>query len=152
MYRMTTVLMTACALGCALAWATPAQAEDDPRELRHELMEEVGEGAKVIGGMLKGELEFDSQLAAQSLEVWRKSATEFGHLFPAGSETGGGTEAKMTIWTDREGFDALLAEYGEKVDAAILAAPQSLDELKAAANPIFQNCKKCHEEYRVEDE
>ena len=152
MNRTMTALLAVSFLTAALAWAVTAKAEDDPRELRHELMEEVGEGAKVIGGMLKGEMEFDAQLAMQSLEVWRKSATEFGHLFPAGSETGAGTEAKMTIWTDREGFDELLAEFGETVDAAILAGPQSLDDLKVVANPIFQNCKKCHEEYRVEDE
>ena len=67
-------------------------------------------------------------------------------------DTGYDTEAKPEIWTDRAGFDAALNAFAEAVDAAIAANPQTLEELKAAAGPVFKSCKGCHENYRVEKE
>jgi cytochrome c556 len=125
-------------------------ASDDPAEVRHELMEGVGDGAKAVGGMLKGQREFDAQVAMDAFLVWQKAAEEFGALFPDGSYSGGPDEAKEEVWTDREGFDALLAAFADAVDQAVAANPQSLEELNAAAGPVFKNCKKCHEGYRVE--
>jgi len=129
-----------------------ALASDTPQEARHELMEDVGDAAKPIGKMLKGEQEFDAAVVMESFQTWSVAAGVFGDMFPAGSETGGETEARETIWSDRDGFNAQLARFGEAVDAAIKAAPQDLEALKAAAGPVFKECKGCHEEYRVEDE
>ncbi|MGA1078463.1 MAG: cytochrome c, partial [Nitriliruptoraceae bacterium] len=61
-------------------------------------------------------------------------------------------EAKSTIWTDRDGFDAALAAWSEAVAAAIAAHPQDLESLQAAAGPVFKKCKACHQEYGVEKE
>ena len=132
------------------AW--PALAGDSPQEQRHELMEHVGDAAKAVGGMLKEEAPFDAAVAMASFETWKEAAGRFGELFPAGSETGYDTEAKATIWSDRAGFDAALAGFAEAVDAAIAAQPQDLESLNGAAGPVFQKCKGCHEDYRVEDE
>ena len=73
-------------------------------------------------------------------------------MFPEGSESGHDTEAKATIWTDRDGFNEKLANFGTRVDAAIAANPDSVETLKGAAGPVFQACKSCHEGYRVEKE
>ena len=40
----------------------------------------------------------------------------------------------------------------EKADAAIAAKPDSLEELKKVAGPVFKTCKGCHEGYRVDKE
>ena len=127
-------------------------AGSDPIETRQQLMEDTRDGAKVIGGMLKGEKPFDAEAAMSALQVWKKTATDAGDLFPEGSETGHDTEAKSTIWSDREGFDEKMAIFNTEVDAAIAANPDSLDALKAAAGPVFQACKGCHDGYRVEKE
>jgi len=87
-----------------------------------------------------------------AFEVWKITATQAGDLFPAGSETGHDTEAKSTIWTDRAGFDAKLADFNTAVDAGIAAKPDSLEALKASAGPIFKTCKGCHDGFRVEKE
>ena len=129
-----------------------ALAGSDPIKARHELMEDTRDAAKVIGGMLKGEKPFDADAAMAALMVWKKTATEAGDLFPEGSETGQDTEAKATIWTDRDGFNAALEKFSTAVDAAIAANPDNLDALKAAAGPVFKTCKGCHEGYRVEKE
>jgi cytochrome c556 len=125
-------------------------AAESPQEQRHELMEDVGAGAKTIGKMLEGEEAFDAVAAMQALQTWDHASGVYGDMFPAGSESGYDTEAKATIWSDRAGFDAALQAWAEAVDAAIAANPQDLGSLEAAAGPVFEKCKACHEEYRVE--
>ncbi|RPH97480.1 MAG: cytochrome c [Lysobacterales bacterium] len=129
-----------------------ALAAESPQEQRHELMEDVGGGAKTIGKMLEGEEAFDAVAALSALQTWNHAAGVFGDLFPAGSDSGYDTEAKATIWSDRAGFDAALQAWAEAVDAAIAANPQDLGSLEAAAGPVFEKCKACHEDYRVEKE
>jgi cytochrome c556 len=129
-----------------------AIAAESPQEQRHELMEDVGGGAKTIGKMLEGEDPFDAGAAMAALQTWAAVADEFGALFPEGSESGYDTEAKATIWSDREGFDAALQAWAEATDAAISADPQDLESLQAVAGPVFKKCKACHQDYRVEKE
>ncbi|MGA9575934.1 MAG: cytochrome c [Lysobacterales bacterium] len=134
----------------ALFVAGAAVADTDPILARQDLMENTGDAAKVIGGMLKHEKAFDAEAAMAALQTWKKTATTAGDLFPEGSESGHDTEAKATIWTDRAGFEEKLANFGTQVDAAIAAKPDSLEALNAAAGPVFKACKACHEEYRVD--
>jgi cytochrome c556 len=130
--------------------ASVALADSDPILTRQHLMEDTRDAAKVIGGMLKEKQPFDAEAAMAAFMVWKKTANEGGDLFPEGSETGHDTEAKATIWTDRDGFNEKLADFGVRVEAAITASPDSLEALKAAAGPVFKTCKACHEGYRVE--
>ena len=134
-------------LPASLVWAS-----DSPQEQRHELMEGNKDAAKPVGGMLKGEREFDAAVVMESFQTWSDAAGKFGDLFPEGSETGYETEAKETIWTDRDGFNEHLVTFADAVNAAIEANPQDLEALKAATGPVFKACKACHEDYRVEDE
>ena len=148
MIRVLLILsIMALLLSLPQAWAS-----DTPQEIRHEIMEGVGDAAKPVGMMLKGEKEFDSQVALQSFQTWSLAAANFGDHFPEGSETGYDTEAKETIWTDRAGFNDQLSAFEKAANAAIEANPQDLEALKAAAGPVFKTCKGCHEDYRIEDE
>jgi len=120
------------------------------QEERHELMESAKEAAKPVGGMLKGEVDFNAAIVMESFGTWDHVAATAGSLFPEGSETGHDTRAKPAVWTDREGFDAEMETFSRAVSSAIEAAPQDLEALKAAAGPIFKSCKSCHETYRAE--
>ena len=131
---------------------SPAWAADSPQEVRHEMMEAVGDAAKPVGKMLKGEQEFDATVVTKSFQVWSNAAIDFGDLFPEGSETGYDTEARETIWTDRDGFNEHLVTFTDAVISAIEDNPQDLEMLKTATGPVFKACKACHEDYRVEDE
>jgi cytochrome c556 len=136
----------------ALLFAAPLFAADDPIHERHELMEGVGDAAKPIGQMLKGEREFDAAVVMASFETFDDASAQFGDLFPPGSETGQDTEAAPAIWEDRAGFEKALATWADAVDAAIAAKPQTLDETKPVAGEVFKACKGCHDTYRIKDE
>ena len=121
-----------------------------PQQERHELMESVGDAAKVVGPMLKGERDYENAAAMEALRTWASVAAEFGDHFPAGSETGEDTEAAPAIWEDRDGFDAALAAWSDAVDAAIAANPATLEDAKPVIGAAFGKCKDCHETYRIE--
>ena len=127
-------------------------AGEDPIEVRDELMEDTREALKPLGAMAKGEKDFDAEVVSASFETWKHVGMKFGGLFPEGTETGGGTEAKSTIWTDREGFEQALAEFNEAVEAGIAAAPTSVGELKPVLGAVTKTCKGCHDGYRVKDD
>jgi len=146
-FNARTTLMLA-----ALVFAAPLPAADDPRHERHELMEGVGDAAKPVGKMLKGEREYDPAVVMTSLETFREASEKFGGLFPPGSETGEHTRAAPAIWEDRAGFDEALAKLGAAVDAAIAADPQALDAAKPVLGQVFNACKGCHDTYRLEEE
>ena len=139
-------------LMAAVAVTSLAIAGDDPRHVRHELMEDVRDAAKPVGQMLRGEAEFDADTLENSLRVFLDASKTFGDLFPDGTETGEKTRAAPAIWEDRAGFDKALADFGAAAEAALAANPASLEEAKPVVGPIFQTCKGCHDGYRLEEE
>ena len=88
-------------------------------------------------------------LAAKAAEIvnW---AHRIPSVFPPGTETGGGTHALPTVWSDRADFDrraAKLQEEAEKLEAAA----QSGDKAAFAAQfkATAQVCGGCHKTYRA---
>jgi cytochrome c556 len=140
-------------LATGLIVSMPAAfAADDPIHERHELMEDVGKAAKPIGSMFRGETEYDAAVVMESLGVFEDVGSQFGDLFPEGTETGGDTEAAPAIWEDREGFEAALEEWRSAVDAAIEASPATLDEARPVVGEVFNACKNCHDGYRIDED
>ena len=136
-------------IAVATGFSVTAMAEIDPVEKRQQLMESVGKAAKPIGKMFKGEMDYDAEVVATSLQTWKKVSQLIGRLFPVGSETGGETEAAPAIWEDRAGFEAALTNWGDAVAAAIEANPQTLEAAKPSIGPVFKTCKGCHDDYRI---
>jgi len=146
---MKKLLLPAAVSLCLIPAALPADSHD-PIAKRQDIMEQVRDAVKPLSAMNKGEMAFDAAAVSASLDTFAMAAEKFGGLFPPGSDSGGNTEAKSTIWTDRAGFDAKLAEFGEAVEAAQAASPQSLDEFKPVFFSVVKNCKGCHDGYRVD--
>lgn len=148
---MTRISLISSILALLIPMAS-AMAEETPQEKRHELMEGVGDAAKPVGGMLKGELEFDAEVVRKSIMTWWTASNELGQLFPEGSETGYDTEAKSTIWSNPDGFVSAQMDWAQAIQKAVVANPQTLEDLKPLAGDIFKQCKACHEDFRVEKE
>lgn len=116
---------------------------------RQALMEMVSYNTGLLGGIAKGEVEFDATLvnsAATNLNALAKFDT--ASLWIAGTEQGAvdGSRAKAEIWSDAAGFADDFAAL-EKAGADMMGAAD-LDAVKAGMGAIGGACKACHESYR----
>ena len=139
------------ALAGAAVLAGPAIAQNlDAIKTRQQLMEDNGDATKAGGAILKGEAEFSAEKAQEIFSQMHDVAMKFGDYFPEDSKTGGKTEAAPAIWERPEEFDAALVKYQEDTQAALDAAPQDADAFKQAFGMVTQNCKGCHEDFRID--
>lgn len=129
----------------------PAEAQDasDPIDQRQKLMKQNGKDAKAAGQMIKGEAAFDPAMAQRIFTGMHEVALTFGDYFPEDSRTGGDTEAAPAIWSKPDEFQAALTKFRTDTRTAMDAAPQTLDAFKQQFGMVAENCKGCHEEFRV---
>lgn len=124
----------------------------DPIADRQALMKERGDLMRVLVPVMRGQQPFDAATVLDTLEKMNanaQAATDVDALWPAGSETGGGTESAPAIWADRDGFTAAAHKYAADASAAAEAAPQDLEAFRGAFAPVAANCGACHEAYRL---
>lgn len=124
----------------------------DPIGERQELMEQTRDALRPLIGMTREQVDFDAATVAESLAVFAHTAEMAPGLFPEGSETGGNTEAKATIWTDRAGFDQAFVAFGDAVAQAQAADIETLEQLQPQLQAILKTCRGCHDDYRIEDD
>lgn len=145
---MRNVLVAASA-ACLVLTVGTAFAADDPIADRQAIMENVGKATGVGGAMAKGEMDYDPVKAMLMFRTQNAAIIGFTELFPEGSETGGETEAKPEIWSDREGFEKRAADMREASAKLIENTPQDLESFRAAFKELTQTCGACHEDFRV---
>lgn len=143
---MKTILMAATLMSVV---AFTASAADDPIATRQAVMKNTGAAVGALAKMVKGEAEYDALAAQLAMRTIQSSAVGFDTLFPAGTETGGKTEASPKIWEDMAGFKTATTKLATAAGGAVEAAGGGLDSLKAAFGPVVGNCKSCHEDYRI---
>lgn len=150
--RFLTVAVALSTLGASLA-VLPAGAQNtDPIKQRQELMKENGRSAKAAGEMIKGEAAFDPATAATIFTEMHDVAMEFGDYFPDDSKTGEDTEAAPAIWERPDEFQAALVKFQEDTQAAVDAAPQDIEGFRQAFGSVAENCRSCHEEFRIDED
>jgi cytochrome c556 len=146
-YALRCLVLTACVSGTLSTYA-----EDDAAHERHELMEGVGEAAKPVGAMLKGEAPYDAAALQESMATFLEASEDFGQLFPPGSEGGADSRAAPAVWEDRAGFDEALRDWHDAINAAIASNPATLETARPVVGPVFNACKNCHDGYRLEED
>ncbi len=135
----------------ARAWKQESRfgAAMDPIAERKAVMKNNGAAIGTLAKMAKGEAPFEAGAANLAVRVLYNGSAGFTALFPAGSETGGETEASPKIWEDMAGFKAKDVAL-EEAAAGVMATPiADLDGVKAALGAIGKNCQGCHETFRV---
>jgi cytochrome c556 len=142
--RILILAVSALALASSAAFA-------DPIADRQAIMKANGKAVGAIGPMVKGEKPFDAAVALAALKTLSEDAQKIdvAALFPAGSETGGETEASPKIWEDIPGFQAKVDKFEADTAAAVAAAPADLDALKVEFAKVAANCGGCHETFRI---
>ncbi|UIJ72820.1 cytochrome c [Aurantimonas sp. HBX-1] len=150
--RFFTAAVALATLSLSLA-VLPAGAQNtDPIKQRQELMKKNGKSAKGASEMIKGEATFDPATAATIFTQMHDVAMEFGDYFPEDSKTGEDTEAAPAIWERPAEFQAALVKFQEDTQAAIDAAPQDLEAFRQVFGRVAENCKGCHEDFRIDKE
>lgn len=137
------------------ALAVPAFAADDPIATRQALMDNNGAAAGLAGAVLKDEIAYSPTIGKAVIEAWHATALAYGTFFPEGSLDPARSHASPKIWEDMAGFEAEIAKFQQNVAAAREASgrdgPADKAAFAAAVTPVFDNCKSCHEAYRIKD-
>ena len=105
-----------------------------------------------IGGMLRGNVEFDAAVVETNTGRLAALADMMPAVFMADTTSyDGETEALDTIWSDMAGFEEKAADLAEAARAAEAAAASG-DEAaaRAAMGGVGQACGSCHDDYRAE--
>ncbi|MEF2550506.1 cytochrome c [Aurantimonas sp. A2-1-M11] len=145
------LVATTAATAISVAALLPAHAQNvEPIETRQDLMEENGDSAKAGGAILKGEAPFETAKATAIFSEMHDVAMKFGDYFPEDSKTGNDTEAAPAIWEKPDEFQAALVKFQEDTKAAMDAAPQDIEAFKQTFGMVTQNCKGCHEDFRID--
>jgi cytochrome c556 len=125
---------------------------DPSVKARHAQMQLIAHHTGILGGMAKGETDYDAEmakLAAMNLNAAANLAVE--PIWVAGSAHGEavGAYAKPEVWSDQAGFVSKLDGLRKASSDMIEAAGTDLDALKAGMGALGGACKACHESYRV---
>lgn len=128
--------------GIALA---QSKATDPDVKARQTLMDGNGGAMGVLGGMAKGEKEFDAAAAEAAKQTLITNAAGIVAAFQ-NNATDPESHAKPELWDHLDE----LATYADNLGKAAAALDtSSLDTVKAGLGAIGGACKECHTEFKA---
>lgn len=149
LFASLTVAATVCA-GAAMA------EEEGPFamqiEARQGIMAYRAIQMGVLGGMAKGETEYNAEAAQKAADNLLAAVSLDGSmLWPQGSDhdANASSEALPAIWAEGSDIGAKAKALSEAATAMQAAAGKDLDSLKAAMGPVGEACTGCHKAFRV---
>jgi cytochrome c556 len=113
----------------------------------------IGANFRPIGNILKGTTQYDAATVQKSIDRVVFLSGLLDEAFPDNSNLGDPeTKAKPDIWVNRADFDKKEKDF----QAHVLAFQKvnetekgTTDAFKTAANAVAQDCKACHDDFRV---
>lgn len=136
----------------AVTLAAPASAQfakaEDAIKYRKNALFVMQQNFSRVAAMAAGKAPFDAKVAAESADVAQFMSKLPWVGFAAGTDKGE-TKAKPEIWAESAKFK----DYADKMQTemsklAVAAKTGNLDSIKAAAGPVGDSCKTCHDAYR----
>jgi cytochrome c556 len=147
------MIRTLVAVSAIVGVTTVVLAQSDAVATRKELMGTLADHAwSVFPKMVKGQEPYDRAKVDAGLAQMSDAVQKLPAQFPA--DTKGATRpgsnyfASPKIWENKPDFDARLAKFSKDL-AAARPKVTSLDGLKEALPGLNENCKSCHDLYRV---
>ena len=122
-------------------------------ETRRSAYNLIGKSFKPIGGILKGEVQYDAVDVEKLVERIVFLTDFIDGTFPDDSKLGEpATKAKPELWANKADFEKRLKEF--KANALALQAVVEKDQsasqaFKDAAGKVAQDCKGCHDNYKL---
>lgn len=143
-------LSAACLIVAAdVALAQDAKAAAKARQGQFRIM---ALNLGVLGGMAKGEVEYNKELAQYVADnLVTVSMLHQQVNWPAGSDNGAfdGTRAKPEIWSSMADFQSKWNDFGTAAKAMQTAAGESAQAIGGAIGAVGGTCKACHDAYRA---
>lgn len=107
----------------------------------------------LLGGMAKGEIDYDADAASgAAANLAALARIDQSRYWPRGSSTFDlgveQTEALPEIWDEGSDIGAKAAALVEAATAMEAAAGNGLDALRGAIGPVGSRCGDCHKAYR----
>lgn len=146
------------ALGAGIAvQAAHAQSAAAPArqaiEARKAVFTLIAANCRPLADVVKGSAQLDGADIAKKAGRIAALAEFLNEAFPDSSNTGEpDTKAKPEAWTNKADFDKKVKEFQEHSAAlAKVAATEKAasEPFKVAFAPVAQDCKTCHETYKV---
>ncbi|MBL1376173.1 c-type cytochrome [Zobellella iuensis] len=152
MLKKTLIIAAAAGLfATTVAAQTNLFKPEDGVKYRQSIYRVMGAQTKVMGAMVKGEIDFDAEaLHQRALNLGNVSGLLGETYFP---ETRGarGSNLLPKAWNDMDGFRAKGQNFGTALQELIEVSGQpGFDSAKArpVVAKVMQSCKSCHDEYR----
>jgi len=111
----------------------------------------IGSNFKPVGEVLQGRANYESVDVPKSAGRVAFLAGLLNEAFPDNSASGD-TKARPEIWSNRADFDKRVKDFQDHSAALVQVAARDKsgsDAFKAAAAAVGQDCKGCHENYKV---
>ena len=135
-----------CFFMCGTAIYCVASVESEAVAARTKAMSEISDNMRVLGLMLKGQVDFDLVSAKSAIQNIEKLAAKTPTLFEI-EAVDPHAEAKPEIWSNYEDF----VEKADTLQRVANAASRSLvseEGLKDVIMSMGKTCKSCHSLYR----
>ena len=139
-------LITICFFICGTAIYCVASVESEAVKARTKAMSQISDNMRVLGLMLKGQVDFDLVSAKSAIQNIEKLAAKTPTLFEI-EAVDPHAEAKPEIWSNYEDF----VEKALTLQTVATAASRSLvseEGLKDVIMSMGKTCKSCHSLYR----
>jgi cytochrome c556 len=134
----------------ATAQPSPARIAIENRKAVYTL---VGNNFRLIGAVLKGATPYDAAAVQKAIARVVFLSALVDEAFPDVSNVGEPeTKAKPAIWTNRADFDKKLREFQTHLVALQIvndSDKNASEAFKTAATAVGQDCKGCHDDFRV---
>jgi len=153
MSKFAKVATIACALSIACVGTVQAQDADRAVKARQSLMQLYAHYLGTLGGMAKGEIEYNAEAAGTAAtSLAALASVDQSAMWPQGSDTealGEKTAALPAIWTTYPAVVEKGQAFGQAAQAMAEVAGNDLDSLKAAMGDLGASCGGCHKEFRL---
>lgn len=136
-----------------VAIASASFAHDDATGIvkqRMDMMSDVAKSMKTLGQMIKGEADYNADIAQATALKIEKHSKHFQTMFPIGS-TQEPTEALPTVWENSDEFQHLFYTMeNEASELAIIASSaKTAEEIKIKFSTLGKTCGMCHQKFRL---
>jgi cytochrome c556 len=147
------MMRTAVALGTLLLSVSAVMAQQDQVDKTQLAMKSNLKSALTLLDMVKGKEPYNQAAVTAALLELEDVGKRFPALFPdsiKGLKPKGDYYASDKVWTDRKGFESHAASFAKVVGEA-KGKIKDLDTLKATFPSVNDECKGCHETYRIKN-